>query len=150
MRKQIGKLTGILLHLLLLQFSSQAQTWNSEIGCIVYSHCSSCHRPGGIGPFSLSSYFEAFQHKESIAQSVQTRMMPPFPPDQAKRKLAHANTLSAQEIDAIVSWAENNAPLGTGAEPELPVFTSENEITDPETIPLIQLPGMITGYSFCR
>jgi hypothetical protein len=134
MRKQIGKLTGILLHLLLLQFSSQAQTWNSEIGCIVYSHCSSCHRPGGIGPFSLSSYFEAFQHKESIAQSVQTRMMPPFPPDQAKRKLAHANTLSAQEIDAIVSWAENNAPLGTGAEPELPVFTSENEITDPDVV----------------
>ena len=120
--------------LLLPSFRGFCQTWNSEVACIVYSHCSSCHRPGGIGPFSLMSYFEASQRKNMIAQSVQTRMMPPFPPDQSKRKLAHANTLSQNEIDAIVNWADNNAPLGSGSEPEPPEFTSVNEIANPDVI----------------
>lgn len=125
----------LLVYACLMFFSNGfGQTWNSEIGCIVYSHCSSCHRPGGIGPFSLMSYFEASQRKNMIAQSVQTRMMPPFPPDQSKRKLAHANTLTQNEIDAIVSWADNNAPLGSGTEPEPPVFSSVNEIANPDVI----------------
>ena len=108
------------------------QTWNSDIGCIVYSHCSSCHRPGGIGPFSLMSYFEAFQRKDMIAQSVQTRMMPPFPPRQDRRPIAHANTLSQTEINAIVAWAGNNAPLGSGNEPPAPEFTSAAELENPD------------------
>jgi len=135
-RESILKGTGIFLLLFFIHFvrNGSAQTWNSEIGCIVYSHCSSCHRPGGIGPFSLMSYFEASQRKNMIAQSVQTRMMPPFPPDQSKRKLAHANTLTQNEIDAIVNWAGNNAPLGSGSEPEPPVFSSANEISNPDVV----------------
>lgn len=120
--------------LFLLVNVPMAQTWNGEVGCLVYSHCSNCHRPGGIGPFSLMSYFEAFQHREMISQSVQSRMMPPFPPDQRKRQYAHANTLTKAEIDAIVSWAGNNAPLGSGTEPSPPQFTDAAEIGDPDVV----------------
>ncbi len=128
------KKNQLLILAILLSLNSAGQTWNSEIACIVYSHCSSCHRPGGIGPFSLMNYFEASQRKNMIAQSVQTRMMPPFPPDQRKRPLAHANTLSESEISAIVNWADNNAPLGTGAEPEAPHFSATSEINDADLV----------------
>lgn len=124
----------LFISFLLTSITVQAQTWNSEVGCIVYSHCSNCHRPGGIGPFSLMSYFEANQRREMIAQSVQSRMMPPFPPSQKKRQYAHANTLSQAEIDAIVAWAGNNAPLGTGSEPAPPEFSSNTEISNPDVL----------------
>ena len=31
-------------------------TFNRQIAPILYNHCSSCHHPGGPGPFSLLSY----------------------------------------------------------------------------------------------
>lgn len=122
---------------ILLTGTAFAQTWNSDIACIIYSHCSSCHREGGIAPFSLMSHFEASQRKEMIASSVQSKMMPPFPPDQTKRPLAHANTLNQNEIDAIVSWANNNAPLGSGPEPTAPAFSSAWEIENADLVKTI-------------
>jgi hypothetical protein len=47
------------LLLFLLAFvvnSVHSQTWSDDIACIVYTHCSKCHSPGNIAPFSLMNY----------------------------------------------------------------------------------------------
>jgi len=118
--------------------SAQTQhsaTWTDGVACIVYSHCTPCHNNQGIGPFPLTTYNEVYANRFSIAASVQARSMPPFPADQVNRRYAHANTLEAHEINEIVDWVNNFAPLGNPAQtPTPPVYSSAFQIPNPDTV----------------
>jgi hypothetical protein len=117
-------------------------TWTDGIACIVYSHCTSCHNQNGIAPFSLMTYNDVFQNRFSIAASIQSKSMPPFPANQNKRKYAHANTLSDHEIDEIVDWVNNFAPLGDANNiPTPPTYSSTYQITNPDFV------GQIPTYT---
>ncbi len=43
-----------------------AVTFNKDIAPIIFRHCSSCHRPGEIGPFSLLTYRDVKQRASQI------------------------------------------------------------------------------------
>jgi hypothetical protein len=134
---------SILIFLAIIAISNKANahspTWTDGIACIVYSHCSSCHNPKGIAPFSLTTYTEVYQNRLSIAASVQAKSMPPFPADQSKRKYAHANTLDKHEIDEIVEWVSNFAPLGDANNvPPVPTYNTNYQITNPSKV--VQIP----------
>ena len=58
-----------------------AQTWADHVAPVLFSNCISCHRPGGIAPFSLLTYNDAFNNRFSISNAVSTKHMPPWPPD---------------------------------------------------------------------
>jgi hypothetical protein len=110
-------------------------TWTEGIACIVYSHCTSCHNPKGIAPFSLMTYNDVYQNRFSIAASVQSGSMPPFPAKQAKQKYAHANTLTQHEVDEIVHWVNNFAPLGDANNiPAAPTYASNFQIENPDFV----------------
>ena len=110
-------------------------TWTDGVACIVYSHCTPCHNNQGIGPFPLTTYNEVYANRFSIAASVQARSMPPFPALQVNRRYAHANTLADHEINEIVDWVNNFAPLGNPAQnPTPPVYSSAFQIPNPDTV----------------
>lgn len=133
----------ILLFLLLFSFKNSkahTPTWTDGIACIVYAHCTSCHNPKGIAPFSLTRYEDVFANRFSIAASVQAGSMPPFPPSQKNRKYAHANTLSAHEKQEILDWVNNFAPLGDVDNiPAPPVYNSNFQMNEPDLI--LQIPN---------
>jgi hypothetical protein len=136
------KLISIILFLTLFSNTSKAHTptWTDGIACIIYSHCTSCHNPKGIAPFSLTRYEDVFANRFSIAASVQAGSMPPFPPSQQKRKYAHANTLSQHEKEEIVEWVNNFAPLGNASNiPAPPVYNSSFQISAPDLV--LQIPN---------
>ena len=113
---------------------AQSPTWADDVACIVYSHCTSCHRPGGIGGehLDLTTYTNALNNRDDIAAYVTYRVMPPWPPDENFRQLAHERTLSQAEIDIIAAWAEADGPQGDmGNAPSLPVYASSAEIDNP-------------------
>jgi hypothetical protein len=117
-------------------------TWTDGIACIVYSHCTSCHNQNGIAPFSLMTYNDVYQNRFSIAASIQAKSMPPFPASQNKREYAHANTLSEHEIDEIIDWVNNFAPLGDANNiPNPPTYTSSYQIPNPDFV------GQIPTYT---
>lgn len=117
-------------------------TWTDGVACIIYSHCTSCHNPKGIAPFSLLTYNDVYQNRYSIAASLLSRSMPPFPASQDKRKYAHANTLSEHEIDEIVDWVNNFAPLGDANKvPNPPTYSTGFQITNPDFV------GQIPTYT---
>lgn len=127
--------------LLVFSFETFAHspTWTDGIACIIYSHCSNCHNPKGIAPFSLITYNDVYQNRLSIAASIQAKSMPPFPPDQSKRKYAHANTLDKHEIDEIVDWVSNFAPLGdVNKIPPIPTYKGNYDLTNPSKV--VQIP----------
>ncbi|MGC1363742.1 MAG: hypothetical protein WA826_21410, partial [Silvibacterium sp.] len=55
-------------------------TFNRQIAPILYDHCSSCHHPGGAGPFSLLSYADARRWGTVMQNVTQSRFMPPWLP----------------------------------------------------------------------
>ena len=115
--------------------TQHSATWTDGVACIVYSHCTPCHNNQGIGPFPLTTYNEVYANRYSIAASVQARSMPPFPAEQGNRRYAHANTLADHEINEIVDWVNNFAPLGNPAQmPTPPVYSSAFQIPNPDTV----------------
>lgn len=117
---------------MLFAFSMNAQpTWSGDIACIVYTHCSSCHNDVGIGPFNLMNYQDAFNNRYSMDINISDRTMPPWPPDQSYRAMAHANYLTDEEIALFSEWVNAGAPEGDPMlAPETPVFETNAEIPD--------------------
>ena len=126
----------LLPFLLALPFLSAAQapTWADDVACIIYSHCTGCHRPGGIAGehLNLTSYTYANAHRDDIAAYTTSRAMPPWPPDESYRRLAHERTLAQNEIDIIAAWAAADGPEGDIANaPSVPVYSTNAELDNP-------------------
>jgi len=118
--------------LMLGQQTAHTPTWTDGIACIVYSHCTNCHNPGGVAPFSLLTYNDAFQNRLSIGASLAAFSMPPFPPADQPKKFAHTNTLEAHERAELINWVANFAPLGdASAIPPIPSISSGPGLAQP-------------------
>ena len=112
---------------------AQTPTWSDAVACIVYSHCTACHHEGGAGHFSLTTYAEAYAARNDMRDVTEVRYMPPWPPDEEYRHLAHERVLTQEEIDIIADWANGGAPEGdAGAAPPPPIYDNAWTITDPD------------------
>ncbi|GIV35006.1 MAG: hypothetical protein KatS3mg031_2541 [Chitinophagales bacterium] len=114
----------------------QAQvTWSEHIAPILYANCTPCHHPGGIAPFSLLTYADAYAERFSIQAAVLSRIMPPWPADPNYRQFAHERVLTAAEKDAIAQWVSNGAPQGNlSLAPAQPQYSNAPEITNPDMV----------------
>lgn len=101
---------------------------------ILFSNCVSCHRPGGIAPFSLLTYNDAFNYRTSISNAVSTKHMPPWPPDDNYVHFTGARTLSASQINTIVNWVNNGAPSGNIANAPTPPPPVTSTLGNPDTV----------------
>ncbi|HRO43114.1 MAG TPA: T9SS type A sorting domain-containing protein [Flavipsychrobacter sp.] len=109
--------------------AANAQVWSTDVAPILYNSCVSCHRSGGIAPFSLTTFTEAVNSAASIASAVTNKRMPPWPPDPSYKKLAHERLLSQQEINTIVNWVNNGQQQGNPTlAPPIPVFNNNGDI----------------------
>jgi Copper type II ascorbate-dependent monooxygenase, N-terminal domain/Secretion system C-terminal sorting domain len=132
---------------LLLALNLSAQTWADDVACIVYSHCSKCHSPGNIGPFSLMNYQEAYDARYGIQYAVTTRNMPPWKASPDFGSHAGKRLLTDEEVALIDAWVNNDAPAGNLANaPAAPVYTSVEEIISPDLtvqIPSYTIPSIL-------
>ncbi len=129
------KLYSLIVSISLFSYAYAQPTWSEDIACIVYTHCSSCHNDVGIGPFNLMNYQDAFTHRYSMNNSISNRIMPPWPPDQDYREMAHANSLTDEEIALFEEWVNAGAPEGDPMlAPDPPVIETSMEITDPDVV----------------
>jgi mono/diheme cytochrome c family protein len=55
-----------------------APTFSEDVAPILYSNCARCHRPGGLGPFSLMDFESATKNAADINDAVETGYMPPW------------------------------------------------------------------------
>lgn len=107
-------------------------TWSSNIAKTMYTHCTSCHRDGGIAPFSLMKYEEVASKKNSVLEAITSRSMPPYPADTKFRSYSHQRTLSDTEINDMIAWVSNDAPVGDIASaPKPPTYSSGPIIKNP-------------------
>jgi len=92
-------------------------TFNQDVFPIFHGRCGTCHIDGGVAPMSLMTYRDAYPWAESIRSEILSGHMPP---GDASGLVRHPASLSARELDTVLTWAaggtpEGAAPVGPGA-----------------------------------
>lgn len=92
-------------------------TFSRDIAPILFEHCVVCHRPGAIGPMSLTSYREVRPWIRRIAEAVSARRMPPWKPEPGHGgPFIGERRLSDREVALITRWVADGAVEGIRAD----------------------------------
>ena len=133
----LTRVSAVVTLLLLASPLSAAEpvTWSRDVAPIVFRHCTVCHRPGEIGPFSLQSYRDARQRMTLIADVTKRRAMPPWKPEPAPGVFVDDRSLSDTDIQTIQDWAAQGGPEGDPrATPPLPAYPDGWQLGQPDLV----------------
>lgn len=92
--------------------SAASPVFTKDVLPILQNRCQQCHRAGEIAPMPFMTYAETRPWAKAIRASVLQRKMPPWFADPNYGHFANDRTLSQQEIDTLVNWADAGAPEG--------------------------------------
>ncbi len=131
-------------------------TYTDDVGPLLVDNCVTCHREGGIGPFAMTDYNIARGFAPMIREVVRTKRMPPWHADPVHGSFANDRSLTADEVQTLVSWVDAGAPRGEGADPlaELDVEWREWDLGEPDLIidiPAYAVPASgVVDYQYPR
>jgi len=132
------KIFRIIILLLIVQIgsvSAQDVTFADNVAEILYDNCTTCHRPGEIGPFPLTSYEEAASFANMIKFVTEIKYMPPWPPDPSYSHFLGERGLTDDEIQKLAQWADDGAPRGNpNNEPAPPTFPTGSQLGTPDLV----------------
>ena len=115
--------------------SQSALTWAHDIAPILYQNCTTCHHPGGAGPFSLLTYAEARRWGAQVDQVTQSRYMPPWLPEPGHGDFADVRRLSDADLAKLHQWIAASMPQGNPREaPKAPVYDADWQLGKPDLI----------------
>lgn len=113
----------------------EAVTYSKEIARILAKHCQECHRPAGIGPFSLLTHADAVSWAPDILALTRERTMPPWKPESGPLAFHGERRLTAEELAAIAAWVENGCPEGDPSDLPAPLSFPEGwRLGDPDLV----------------
>jgi hypothetical protein len=109
-------------------------TYYDNVASILNDHCVTCHRSGGIAPFTLDDYASASANALAIKYSTRDRIMPPFLADNSGscNTFSEARWLNDADIATLANWADQGAPSGDSApalEPPADPGLAQDEIS---------------------
>lgn len=124
--------------------SAAAPTFSTDIASIVYENCASCHRPDGVGPFSLLTFDQVSRRARQIAEVVGSGYMPPWKPASNHGPALVGNrSLSAAEKSTLLAWCQGERLEGNPAlAPRLPQHRDAWQLGEPDLI--LEFPGDYT------
>ena len=119
--KQMTITRSVLLVILtpLIAFAADEEiTYAKHIAPLFQQKCQECHQPNSIAPVSFMNYRDVLKEAKSIKFKVESRIMPPWHIDRTVgiREFKNDRGLTDEQIDMIVSWVDNGAPLGDPAD----------------------------------
>src|SRR5262249_16865654 len=93
-------------------------TYSRDVAPILDSKCASCHRLGGIAPFSLTTSADAKAHATGIVAMTKAGLMPPWMPgpDSAPIVGRDHRRLTSDELKTLAAWSSAGAPPGNPAD----------------------------------
>ena len=96
-------------------------TYNDDVFPILKERCARCHVAEGVAPMSLMTYDDTVPWGESIRVELLAGHMPPWGVDAAPTRFRNAQTLSAREMNVLLTWATGGTPFGTPEKAPQPV-----------------------------
>ena len=114
---------------------SSRVTFTRDVAPILFSACASCHRPEGIGPFSLLTYDEAKSHAAAIVEATGNRVMPPWKPEPGYGEFADERRLTIDQIATLRRWLDEGLVEGDPAMlPRPPTWTGQWQLGTPDLV----------------
>src|SRR3954463_10560920 len=101
-------------------FGAPDPTFYKDVLPILQNRCQECHRPGEIGPMPLLTYQQARPWAAAIKESVLLKKMPPWFADPHYGKFENDRSLSKDQIDTLVAWADKGAKPGDAKDAPAP------------------------------
>lgn len=112
-----------------------APTFTKDVAPILYKNCTTCHRPGGLGPFSLMDYDSAKANVGEMRDAVRDRVMPPWHAEGPHDLFRNDRRLTDNERQTILRWIEAGAKKGDDKHlPPKPVYATGWEIGTPDLV----------------
>ena len=90
-------------------------SYNVDIFPLLREHCGRCHVEGGPAPMSLMSYDKdggAIAWAESMREMLLAGAMPPWYADPTGPAVRNNHSISARELDKMITWAVGGTPHG--------------------------------------
>jgi hypothetical protein len=110
-------------------------TYSREVAPILYKNCTTCHRPGEIGPMSLLTYKDVRPWAKSIANRIEAGTMPPWHADPSTGTFANDRRLSDAEKHTVAEWVAAGAPEGDPRDlPAQPTYAEGWTIGQPDVV----------------
>ncbi|ALO47252.1 redoxin domain-containing protein [Pseudohongiella spirulinae] len=134
--------------------SSTIASYSETIAPLLVEKCADCHRPGGIGPWAMTSHAMIQGFSPMIRETILTRRMPPWHADPEIGEFEHDLSLSTAEQRQVVAWIDAGAPRGDGPDPlaEVAAVDTEWEMGEPDlivTLPAFDVPATgVLDYQF--
>lgn len=109
--------------------------FTQHIAPIIFNSCTSCHRPGQIGPFSLMTYQQVRKRGKTIRRVTKKRFMPPWHPVAGHGEFAGEHRLTDAQIDLVGRWVDSGMPEGDPAKlPTIPKFLDGWKLGKPDLV----------------
>lgn len=96
-------------------------TYSNQIVRIFQRRCQSCHRPGEVAPFALTSFNDAAGWAETIAEVVRDGRMPPWHANPQYGRFTNEARLTEEEKSLIAAWVDAGAPEGDAKDQPAPI-----------------------------
>ncbi len=111
---------------------AQVPTWSNDVAKIMYGNCTSCHRPGGMAPFSLTTYDDVSPMAAWLEQNITSKNMPPWPADENYKSFVHERVLSQQDKQTFSDWVAAGTPSGDlRFAPPIPQYSNGTQLGTP-------------------
>ena len=112
-----------------------APTFSKDVAPIVYRNCTTCHHPGGLGPFSLIDYDSAKDETDKIEKAISTGYMPPWHAEGPRGVFRNDRRLSDADKKILLDWIAAGAPPGDSKDlPPRPEYTTAWSIGTPDLV----------------
>jgi mono/diheme cytochrome c family protein len=118
-------------------------TFTKDVAPILFENCTSCHRPGEVGPFSLLTYPDAKRRAKQIAEVTDTKLMPPWLPSVGHGQFMGERRLSEAQVKTLRTWADAGAPEGDAKDlPAAPKYAEGWALGEPDLV--VKMPETYT------
>lgn len=116
-------------------------SYSDTVVPILQEKCVSCHRPGGIGPWAMTSHAMVQGFSPMIREVILTKRMPPWHADPKINQFKHDMGLTTQQAKTLVQWIDEGARSDGSVDPLLAVGERETEWELGEPDLVLDLPA---------
>jgi hypothetical protein len=121
--------------------SGQAALSHADTKSIIDAKCATCHQPGDVGPFSLTTYQEVRDFEAAVRSSIDNGTMPPWMPADECNDYVGNIDLTEEERSTLLAWLDAGAAEGDPADaPADSGAAASSDWTADLTLKLIEWP----------
>jgi polyisoprenoid-binding protein YceI len=112
---------------------ADAPSFADDVMPVLQTNCASCHMEGGVGShtWSLATAGDAADAADGLDLVAGSGYMPPWPASEDSVAFAHDRSLTDEDVQTLVEWAEAGGPLDVEADTPIPA-TGTNVRVEPD------------------